>query len=112
MTTYDELKRRHWAGRAEAYAETFGLCCAHPIERLLDAARVSRGVMLLDVGTGAGAVAAAALRRGARVTAVDPTRTCGVSRADQLRMPRCSTGRCPTWTSRMRRSTPSSRTSF
>ena len=72
MTTYDELKRRHWAGRAEAYAETFGLLCAHPIERLLDAARVSRGVMLLDVGTGAGAVAAAGLRRGARVTAVDP----------------------------------------
>ncbi|RYV49526.1 class I SAM-dependent methyltransferase [Pengzhenrongella frigida] len=71
-TTYDELKRRAWAGRAEAYAETFGLLCALPIERLLDAALVAHGTNLLDAGTGTGAVAAAALGRGAHVTAVDP----------------------------------------
>ncbi|MGV8968630.1 MAG: class I SAM-dependent methyltransferase [Cellulomonas sp.] len=72
MTSYDDQKRRAWAGRADAYAQTFGLLCAHPIEQLLDTARVSRGVHLLDAGTGTGAVAAAALGRGARVTAVDP----------------------------------------
>jgi len=71
-TTYDELKRRAWAGRADVYAQTFELLCAHPIERLLDAARVSRGTRLLDAGTGTGAVAAAALGRGASVTAFDP----------------------------------------
>ena len=72
MTTYDALEQRAWAGRAEAYAQTFGPLCAHAIDPLLDAARVSPGVRLLDVGTGAGAVAAAALARGAHVTAVDP----------------------------------------
>ena len=33
--------------------------CAHPVEELLDAARVGPGVQLLDVGTGPGTVAAA-----------------------------------------------------
>ncbi|WP_165372898.1 hypothetical protein [Pengzhenrongella frigida] len=39
VTSYDEQKRRVWAGRADAYAyaQTFGLLCAHPIEQLLDA---------------------------------------------------------------------------
>ncbi|HEY5246883.1 MAG TPA: class I SAM-dependent methyltransferase [Dermatophilaceae bacterium] len=72
MTTYDVLKQRAWAGRAEAYAQTFGLLCAHTIHPLLDAVHIRPGVRLLDVGTGTGAVAAAALARGARVTAVDP----------------------------------------
>lgn len=72
MTTYDALKRRAWAGRAEAYAQTFGPLCAHAIDPLLDAARIAPGVRLLDVGTGTGAVAAVALARGAHVTAVDP----------------------------------------
>lgn len=72
MTTYDVLKQRAWAGRAEAYAQTFGLLCAHAIDPLLDAAHISPGASLLDVGTGTGAVAAAALARGARVIAVDP----------------------------------------
>ena len=74
VASYDQQKRRAWAGHADAYAyaQTFGLLCAHPIEQLLDVARVSRGVLVLDAGTGAGAVAAAALGRGARVTAVDP----------------------------------------
>lgn len=72
MTTYDLLKQRAWAGRAEAYAQTFELLCAHAIDPLLDASHISPGARLLDVGTGTGAVAAAALARGAQVTAVDP----------------------------------------
>jgi ubiquinone/menaquinone biosynthesis C-methylase UbiE len=41
------------------------------VERLLDAAGVRAGDRVLDVGTGPGPVAAAAVRRGARVSAVD-----------------------------------------
>ncbi|MGW8326304.1 class I SAM-dependent methyltransferase [Streptomyces sp. NPDC055897] len=71
MTAFDASERRIWAGRAEAYAHSFGKVCAHPVPRLLDAARVRDGVRLLDVGTGTGTVAAAACARGAGVTGVD-----------------------------------------
>ncbi|GGT88362.1 class I SAM-dependent methyltransferase [Streptomyces violascens] len=70
-TAFDASERRIWAGRAKAYAGSFGKLCAHPVPRLLDAARVRDGVRVLDVGTGTGAVAAAACARGARVTGVD-----------------------------------------
>ena len=63
---------RKWDGRADAYAETFAGQCAHAIEPLLDALDPRAGETLLDVGTGAGAVAAAALARGCAVIAVDP----------------------------------------
>ena len=63
---------RKWDGRATAYAETFAGQCAHAIEPLLDALDPRPGAALLDVGTGAGAVAAAAKRRGCTVIAVDP----------------------------------------
>ncbi|MFG3280788.1 class I SAM-dependent methyltransferase [Streptomyces sp. NPDC048111] len=71
LTAFDASERRIWAGRAQAYADSFGRLCAHPVPRLLDAARVRDGVRVLDVGTGTGTVAAAALERGARVTGVD-----------------------------------------
>ena len=63
---------RKWDGRADAYAETFAGQCAHAIEPLLDALDPRAGETLLDAGTGAGAVAAAALARGCAVIAVDP----------------------------------------
>lgn len=69
MTRAPQLK---WDGRATAYAQTFAGQCAHAIEPLLDALDPSAGETLLDVGTGAGAVAAAAQRRGCAVIAVDP----------------------------------------
>ncbi|MEU3457552.1 class I SAM-dependent methyltransferase [Micromonospora sp. NPDC006766] len=70
-TDFDTHERSRWAGRAEAYERSFGRLCAYPAEELLDAAAVRTGQRVLDVGTGPGTVAAAALTRGAEVTAVD-----------------------------------------
>lgn len=61
-----------WSGKAQAYAETFAGQCAHAIAPLLDALDPMPGDRFLDVGTGSGAVAVAALARGCVVTAVDP----------------------------------------
>ncbi|WP_431039392.1 class I SAM-dependent methyltransferase [Streptomyces sp. P6-2-1] len=72
MTEFDESERLIRAGRAEAYAASFAKLCAYPVGELLDAAGVGAGTYVLDVGTSPGTVAAAALARGARVTAADP----------------------------------------
>ncbi|WP_435125385.1 class I SAM-dependent methyltransferase [Actinacidiphila sp. bgisy144] len=71
MGDFDAFEREAWAGRAEAYARSFGLLCAHTVPMLLDAAGVGAGVRVLDVGTGPGTAAALAVRRGAEVFAVD-----------------------------------------
>ncbi|MFU8871466.1 class I SAM-dependent methyltransferase [Micromonospora sp. SL4-19] len=68
---FDEHERSRWAGRATAYERSFGRLCAYPAEALLDAAAVGAGRRVIDVGTGPGTVAAAALARGAEVVAVD-----------------------------------------
>ncbi|WNM39559.1 methyltransferase domain-containing protein [Micromonospora halotolerans] len=70
-TDFDAHERSRWAGRAEAYARSFGRLCAYPAGALLDAAGVRTGRRVIDVGTGPGTVAAAALGRGAEVVAVD-----------------------------------------
>ncbi|WP_405992888.1 class I SAM-dependent methyltransferase [Streptomyces sp. NBC_00986] len=71
QTAFDTAERTMWSGRAHAYAASFARLCAHPVERLLDAAGIQTGTYVLDVGTGTGTVALAALARGARVSAVD-----------------------------------------
>ncbi|HEX6469927.1 MAG TPA: class I SAM-dependent methyltransferase [Streptosporangiaceae bacterium] len=71
MTDFDAFERVMWAGRAAAYERGFARMAAYTAEPLLDAAGVAHGTEVLDVGTGPGTVAAAARRRGARVTAVD-----------------------------------------
>jgi SAM-dependent methyltransferase len=68
---FDAAERAMWAGRAAAYADSFGRLCAHPVDALLDAAGVTAGTRVLDAGTGTGTAALAALGRGARVCAVD-----------------------------------------
>ncbi|GAA1306339.1 class I SAM-dependent methyltransferase [Saccharothrix xinjiangensis] len=71
MTVFDQAERRTWAGRADAYASSFAALCAHTVPALLDAAGVRGGLRVLDVGTGTGTAASAAVDRGALVTAVD-----------------------------------------
>ncbi|MFJ8821091.1 class I SAM-dependent methyltransferase [Streptomyces sp. NPDC102467] len=71
QTAFDASERRAWAGRTDAYADSFGKLCAYPVPDLLDAAGVREGVRVLDVGTGTGTAAAAASARGAQVAAVD-----------------------------------------
>ncbi|MGW3312644.1 class I SAM-dependent methyltransferase [Streptomyces sp. NPDC001073] len=71
QTAFDTAERTMWSGRAHAYAASFGRLCAHPVERLLVAAEIETGTYVLDVGTGTGTAALAALARGARVSAVD-----------------------------------------
>jgi SAM-dependent methyltransferase len=68
---FDARERQAWAGQATAYENSFGKLCAHTVPALLDAAGPLSGLRVLDVGTGPGTVAAAALARGAKVTAVD-----------------------------------------
>ncbi|MEV4557419.1 methyltransferase domain-containing protein [Kitasatospora sp. NPDC049285] len=68
---FDTHERRMWAGAAQAYAGSFAALCGATAEALLDAAEVGAGTRVLDAGTGPGTVAAAALRRGAEVVAVD-----------------------------------------
>jgi SAM-dependent methyltransferase len=68
---FDAYERRLWAGRGAAYERGFARLTAHAAGALLDAAGVAAGTRLLDVGTGSGVVARAAVARGARVTAVD-----------------------------------------
>ncbi len=68
---FDAFERSGWVGRSDAYQRGFARLTAHTVEPLLDAAEVGSGTAVLDVGTGPGIVAAAALARGAVVTAVD-----------------------------------------
>jgi SAM-dependent methyltransferase len=68
---FDAYERELWAGRATAYAGRFGRLTAYTAGALLDAARVTGTSDLLDVGTGPGTIAAAALARGASVSAID-----------------------------------------
>ncbi|MEV1021022.1 class I SAM-dependent methyltransferase [Streptomyces sp. NPDC050264] len=71
QTAFDAAERHAWAGRTDAYADSFGKLCGYPVPELLDAAGVREGVRVLDVGTGTGAAAVSAYARGAKVAAVD-----------------------------------------
>lgn len=68
---FDTYARKLWTGRADAYERGFARLTVHAAGPLLDAAGVSIGARVLDVGTGPGVVAGAAAARGAAVTAVD-----------------------------------------
>lgn len=60
-----------WADAGTGYEAVYASLCARTIPDLLDAAAVTGGVTLLDVGTGTGNAARAAVARGAKVTAID-----------------------------------------
>jgi SAM-dependent methyltransferase len=72
VNDFDSHERERWTGRAGAYQRSFARLCAYPAELVLDAAGVRAGTAVLDVGTGPGTVAALAVTRGAKVSAVDP----------------------------------------
>jgi SAM-dependent methyltransferase len=70
----EEFKRfeaEGWGQKAESYASLTGALTTRVVEPLLDAARVARGDRVLDVATGPGYVAAAALERGAEPVGID-----------------------------------------
>jgi len=60
-----------WQSAARGYDDAFGSLTRQAIGPLLDAAQLRPGARLLDVASGPGYVAAAAVEGGARVTAVD-----------------------------------------
>ena len=66
-----QFEHEVWSRCAPSYVETFGALTAEAIPSLLDAAGVAHGSRVLDVGTGPGLVAAAAVARGAAVTGID-----------------------------------------
>jgi ubiquinone/menaquinone biosynthesis C-methylase UbiE len=68
---FNAFERSMWEQRGGAYADGFEAVTALTIEPLLDAAAVHAGSDVLDIGTGPGFVAAAAVARGARVTGID-----------------------------------------
>jgi SAM-dependent methyltransferase len=64
-------ERQAWEARAAPYAAGVTALTRGGAAPLLDAAGVGAGTRLLDVATGPGVIALAAVARGARVTAVD-----------------------------------------
>jgi SAM-dependent methyltransferase len=68
---FDAFEATGWEGRAPGYDRFLGRITRRLTEPLLDAAAVGRGTRLLDVATGPGYLASAALERGASVVAID-----------------------------------------
>lgn len=71
LDAFGAWEREAWELRAVPYAASLGDLTRGSIPALLDAAGVSDGLTVLDVGTGPGFVALAALARGASVAAAD-----------------------------------------
>ena len=71
MTDFKAFEAHGWSARAGTYDALMARATAVAIDPLLDSATVQRGMRVLDVGCGLGALAAAAAARGAAVTGVD-----------------------------------------
>jgi ubiquinone/menaquinone biosynthesis C-methylase UbiE len=69
--TFKDLEREGWEARAEIYDARLGALTAQAAATLLDAVAARRGLNLLDVATGTGAIAGAAAARGLAATGVD-----------------------------------------
>lgn len=76
-----ELEKFHafelagWENIPDNYHQAFGALTTQTVEPLLDAARVKKGVKLLDIASGPGYVAAAAAKRGAVALGMDFSRS-------------------------------------
>jgi SAM-dependent methyltransferase len=60
-----------WSRCAQGYMDGFGALVREAVGPLLDAAQVTRGGRVLDVGTGPGLVAAAVVKRGGHAVGID-----------------------------------------
>lgn len=68
---FDAFEASGWEERAAAYHRFFSPVTARVADALLDAAGVTAGTRLVDVGCGPGTVAAAGAARGATVVGID-----------------------------------------
>jgi SAM-dependent methyltransferase len=68
---FHDFEKGGWQRAAGYYGKTFGLLTEQTAEPMLDAVGAGPGMRLLDVATGPGYLAGAAIRRGARVVGVD-----------------------------------------
>lgn len=68
---FTAFERLGWSGQIDGYQRTFARLTAQTVPAMLEAARVRRGHRVLDVCTGHGVLAAAALERGAAVSGLD-----------------------------------------
>jgi SAM-dependent methyltransferase len=68
FTTFERLG---WGGQIDGYQRTFARLTAQTVPAMLEAARVGPGHRVLDVCTGHGVLARAALERGAVVSGLD-----------------------------------------
>lgn len=71
IEAFSAFEKKGWESAAEPYHYHWGALSAQSAEAMLDAAQVSAGKDVVDIGSGAGYVAAAAVRRGARVVGLD-----------------------------------------
>ncbi len=71
LEAFATWERDAWQARAAPYATDITPLTRGAAPALLDAARVTAGSLVLDVATGPGVVARAAMERGARVVGVD-----------------------------------------
>jgi ubiquinone/menaquinone biosynthesis C-methylase UbiE len=71
LQTFRDFEKAGWDHAADPYHHHWGDLSRQSAEPLLDAARVAQGSRVLDIATGAGYVAAAAMQRGARPTGLD-----------------------------------------
>jgi SAM-dependent methyltransferase len=69
--TFRDFEHRAWQRVVKLYENHFGALTVQCIEPLLDAVQADAGDAVLDVATGPGYIAAAAARRGAKVTGLD-----------------------------------------
>jgi SAM-dependent methyltransferase len=71
VEAFKALERAGWAEKAESYDLLTGRITARVVDPLLDAAGVTAGLEVLDVGSGPGHAAQRAAERGATVTGID-----------------------------------------
>ena len=71
LQAFSSFEKNGWDRAADPYHHHWGNLSRQSAEPLLDAAQVRKGSTVLDIATGAGYVAAAAAKRGARAIGLD-----------------------------------------